>query len=253
MKITAHCVVKNEEDFIWYAVASVIDFVDEIMVWDNGSTDKTKSIIRSISNSKIKFAEMSGPVEIVRQKMIDRTDSDWIFILDGDEVWSEEAIENCKLKMNNPPRGENSRCDVIAAPNYMLIGDIFHYQESSAGRYKIAGKVGHYNIRAVRVTPGLHVDGVYPNEAYVNENGIEVQNLPEEKTVFLEAPYLHASFLKKLKYEFGIPFPKDFYYPEVFFRSRPDIVPSPWKTIDLKYKLNALWQTPLKKIKRKII
>jgi len=78
--------------------------------------------------------------------------------------------------------------------------------------------------------------------------------------LFLEEKYLHASFLtrsskdlKKIKYEIGEIFPKDFYYPEVFFKPRPDIVPSPWKSMDLKYKFRAFIETPFKKLKRRLI
>ncbi len=258
MKITAHTLVKNEENFIWYAINSVINCVDEVLVWDTGSTDKTVPIIKSIKNSKIKFKEV-GRVDVkdladARQKMLDETQADWIFILDGDEIWPQSAIENCKLKI------KNSRCDVVVVPNHMLIGDIFHYQEESAGRYKIAGRVGHYNVRAIRKIPGLRVEGIYPDEAYVAKEGIKVQDLEKERIFFLDEPYLHASFLprslrgnKKIKYEIGEEFPKDFYYPEAFFRSRPEIVPSPWQPMTGRYKLNALWQTPLKKIKRRLI
>jgi hypothetical protein len=56
----------------------------------------------------------------------------------------------------------------------------------------------------------------------------------------------------KLKYEIGEPFPKDFYYPEVFFRPRPEIVESPWKVMNPKFKFRALFETPPRKIKRRL-
>jgi len=52
-KIVVHCLVKNEENFIWYAINSVLPFVDKIMIWDNDSTDKTIEIIKSIHSPKI--------------------------------------------------------------------------------------------------------------------------------------------------------------------------------------------------------
>jgi len=256
MKITAHMIVKNEENFVWYAVNSVVNFVDGMMIWDQGSTDRTVEIVKTINNPKITLKKAFENVQILRQKMLEETNADWIFILDGDEIWHGDAVAELRSMVYDL----KNKKDCIAVPNYMLIGDIFHYQEQKAGRYKIAGKIGHYNVRAIKVTPGLHLEGIYPNEAYVNGSGVKVQNLPEEKIVFLETPYLHASFLKrsskdikKIKYEIGDSFPKDFYYPEVFFKPRPAIVPSPWQAMTVGYKLNALWQTPLKKIKRRLI
>jgi len=253
MKITAQMIVKNEENFVWYAINSVIDWVDEMLVWDQGSSDKTIEIIKTINNPKITLKSFTENVQILRQKMLEETNNDWIFVLDGDEIWYESSIKYLVSSIQ-------SNFDCVVVPNYMLIGDIFHYQEKAAGRYKIAGKLGHYNIRAVRKTEGLHVEGIYPNEAYITKEGIKVQNLNKERILFLDEPYLHASFLKrsskdtkKIKYEIGESFPKDFYYPEVFFRGRPAIVPSPWKTMGGSYKFRAFIETPLKKIKRRLI
>lgn len=256
MKIAAQMVVKNEENFVWYAVSSVINCVDEIIVWDQGSCDKTMEIIKKIDNPKISLKKVTETVHDLREIMLGETNADWIFILDGDEIWYEEGIKKLQSTINNL----QNKKDCVVVPNYMLIGDIFHYQEKSAGRYKIGEKIGHYNIRAIRKTQGLHVEGIYPNEAYVTKEGVKVQDLNKERILFLETPYLHASFLKrsskdvkKIKYEIGENFPKDFYYPEVFFRERPAIVPSPWKTMNGSYKFKALLETPLKKIKRRII
>ncbi|MCX6706173.1 MAG: glycosyltransferase [Candidatus Woesebacteria bacterium] len=256
MKISAHMIVKNEENFIWYVVNSVISYVDKIMIWDQGSTDKTIEIIKTINNPKIIFKKASEDVGTIRQRMLDETNGDWIFILDGDEIWYEQTIKNLQFTIYNL----QNKKDLIVVPNHMLIGDIFHYQEKAAGKYKICGKVGHYNIRAVRKIDGLHVEGIYPNEAYVTKEGVKVQDLNKERILFLETPYLHASFLKrsskdvrKVKHEIGKSFSKDFYYPEVFFEERPSIVPSPWKTMSGGYRLRALLETPLKKIKRRII
>ena len=90
----------------------------------------------------------------------------------------------------------------------------------------------------------------------------------EEKSLFVNAPYLHATFLqrsleflkdrdvpkraRKLKYELGIPFPSDFYYPEVFFRERPAVVPSVWQKRGFKYLVRSAFETPPKKLKRRL-
>lgn len=260
MKITAHCLVKNEENFVWFAINSILDYVDKIIIWDTGSTDKTVEIIKTINSPKI-FYEEKGQVSPqkfgkLRDEMVKITGTDWIFILDGDEIWSEVAIEEIISLVD---KYSDSK-DLIVSPVKMLIGDIYHYQEEKAGRYKIKGRMGHFNVRAVRNFDGLKVKGFFGNEGYTDKNNTDIQNLPEERIIFAKNNYLHASHLKrsskvnsKYKYELGTPFPEDYFYPEVFFKERPKIVPSSWKVVDFRYRFRAFFETPLKKIKRRLI
>src|SRR5688572_26681979 len=264
MKITVHCLVKNEENFIWYALNSVLDYVERIIVWDTGSTDRTVEIIKSIKSEKIEFEEkgLVDPegVTRLRNEMIDITKTNWIMILDGDEVWWESGLKNIIGKIHKDPNKYNT----VVNPTLMLVGDVYHKQEERAGKYRIHRKYGHYNLRFVRAkNEDLRVIGVYgqyPYEAYVDDSGTKMQNLSKEKIYFSNDLYLHASHLlrsnktgSKFKYEIGDDLPKDFYYPEVFFKPRPSIVPSPWKAIGFNYKLRAFFETPLKKIKRRLV
>lgn len=260
MRISCHCLIKNEENFIWYAINSVIDYVDEILVWDMNSRDKTVQIIKSIKNNKIKFKETgmgdSKRVTELRQQMLEETDSDWVLILDGDEIWYEQATRDLRFRIYD---SRNTK-DLVVVPNYMLIGDVYHYQEKEAGKYRIAGRIGHFSIRAFRrKTEGLHLEGIYPLEAYVNPEGVKLQDFPKERILFFDEPYLHTSHLMRsrepkdrYKYEIGEEFPKDYFYPEVFFKPRPNIVPSPWPAMSRSYQLRAFFETPFKKIKRRI-
>lgn len=158
--------------------------------------------------------------------------------------------------------------EAIVVPTINPVGDIYHRQEEKAGKYRVAGRSGHYNLRAfMRNIPGLHVTGPHGQMGYVDIDGKPIQDRGEEKVVFIDAPYLHTTFLeragqgkdyevikrtKKRKYEIGEPFTFDFYYPEVLFRPRPEIVESPWRVMDGKFKIRAFAETPLRKLKRRI-
>ena len=279
MKIYAHTLVKNEERYIWYSVLSVIDRVDKILIWDTGSTDKTVKIISEIIKrypGKVGFRNV-GEINAddftkVRQQMLNETEADWFIVVDGDEIWWDESINKIvsviRGKSLQRPRSAR-QTESIVVPNIILIGDIYHYQEKAAGRYKLAGKFGHYNLRAInRNIPGLKSDKPHGTWGWVDGRNRMIQDR-SKKIMFADAPYLHATFLPrggtheedlevpkrshKLKYELGIPFSRDFYYPEVFFRPKPAIVPSPWVKMDNAYKAYALIQTPLKKLKRRLI
>lgn len=268
----AHCLVKNEERFLWYSVSSVINFVDKILIWDTGSTDNTLKIIdllRKKYPEKIVFKNY-GSVDSetffkARQDMLDNTNSDWFLVLDADEIWWDDSIR----KLTSFILKDKGKNESIVVPTINLIGDIFFFLEEKAGRYKFGKRKGHYNLRAIRRNiSGLKSFGKHGVWGWVDENGKMIQDRNQEKIVFLDTPYLHASFLqrggtikddkkvvkrlKKFKYELGEKFPLDFYYPEVFFKARPEIVPSVWKSTDFKYKLRASIETPFKKIKRRI-
>ncbi|MDZ4229406.1 MAG: glycosyltransferase, partial [Patescibacteria group bacterium] len=102
-KLTSHTLVKNEEVWIKPALESVINFADPMLVWDTASTDKTVSIIKSIKSPKIKFKQ-SGPVDReglvrLRNEQIKATKTDWLLLLDGDEIWPEENLKELTQAM----------------------------------------------------------------------------------------------------------------------------------------------------------
>ncbi len=267
---TAHVLVKNEENFIWYSIMSVINSIDKVMIWDTGSTDKTLEIISEIKGmypDKIEYKEI-GEIDkqeypTIRQQMMNATKSDWVFILDGDEMWWRNSIE----KVVDFIKQKGSSYESIVVPTINLVGDMFHFQEKNAGKYKFGKIRGHYNLRFVNKNiPGLHVSEDYGKEGFFDGENKPIQNREAEKIKFLDTPYLHATHLhrspkdknvmqrnKKMKYEIGIEFPKDFYYPESFFVDRPETVSNVWKNMDNSYKFRAFFETPLRKLKRRIL
>lgn len=263
--IWAHTLVKNEESFLWHSVGSVIDFVDKLLLWDTGSTDNTFRIAQEIKKrypAKIGLREVGGVdkklFSSMRQKMLDESQGDWIFVVDGDEIWWEGSIKKVIGAVNN------GKVDAIVSPYINLIGDPYHYQEERAGRYQIDQKIGNITIRAFnRKIPGLHVENPYGLEGYFEGNGEAIQESQLVKREFVNAPFLHLTHLKrsgkdkgvmgragKVKYELGLPLPLDFYYPEVFFRPSFPLVSSPWKKVDLAYRTRAFIEYPFRKIKR---
>ena len=274
MKITAHTLIKNEARFIWYSVMSVIKYVDRVKIWDTGSTDNTIEIIEEIAKTpeakgkkffQIKKLNLEKFDEAqLRGRMLKETTADWFIVLDGDEIWWEDSIKRVVTAI----REYHDKYDCIVVPTVNVVGDMFHYQEKPAGRYHLAGRVGHYNLRAVnRKIPGLHAKGEHGVFGWADENGVMIENRDPKRILFLDAPYLHTTHLrragvakdeqnvlkrkKKKKFEIGIPFSKDYYYPEVFFRPRPEIVPSVWEVPSLSYKVRAFFETPLRKIHRR--
>ena len=192
--ITAHCLVKNEENFIWYAIKSVIDFVDQVIVFDTGSTDKTIEMVKELQQEypdKIIFEEKGecdkkGHTDL-RQEMIEKTRTDWFIILDGDEIWTKNGIEEIVSIINN-----NSNVECLIASFYLCVGDIFHY--SKKGFYNILGRQGHFSPKIYKKLPGIHWSGDYgKGDAIFNaDKEIFINN---GNSVFLQNRYWHTSSL----------------------------------------------------------
>lgn len=256
--ITAHCLIRNEERWIWYAIKSVINYIDKIFIFDTGSTDRTVEIVKSIKSSKIIFEE-KGIVDKkqladLRQEMLDRTDTEWFLILDGDEVWPKSAIVELKNSIKNaPPKKE-----AIVAGEWVCIGDIFHYskamEEFEHSQYP--EMKGFRLPRAIRKTRDLHCIGLYGFESYADKNGLNISYWDTNRLRFLKNKFFHMTFLPrssnrrgdrevmmrgpKTVFNKGTSFPKNMKYPEVFYRNRPEIVPSPWQHLTLIDRLRAL-------------
>lgn len=256
---TVSMIVRNEDQWIWYAISSVINFSSQILIYDTGSCDKTIDIIKTFPQNKIVFEkkELVDPQQIttLRQEHLIRTKSDWFVIVDGDEVWPKKSIEELINTMDTAQKDKSA----IVVRSRICVGDIYHCQPESAGKYNIGGRKGHINIRAYRKLTNYHWAGKYPDEAYVGPQGIPVQD-EQDKLIFVNSYYWHLRHLsrssrffnKKRKLEIGMPIDR-ILLPEVFWKRRPTIVPSPWIKLTDKENFIATLVNPLRKIKRQIL
>ena len=87
--ISVAIAVYNEEKNLARTLAAVEDWVDEIVVVDGGSVDKTVEIAESFS-AKVIHASNPQIFHINKQKAIDACKGIWILQLDADEVVTAE-------------------------------------------------------------------------------------------------------------------------------------------------------------------
>lgn len=85
-------IVKNEERFLRKCLESVQDLVDEIIIVDTGSEDKTIEIAESF-NAKIYHYEWDNNFANARNVYVENATKDWILVLDGDDIFEREDIE----------------------------------------------------------------------------------------------------------------------------------------------------------------
>ena len=85
-------IVKNEENNIGQCLKKISRVVDEMIVVDTGSSDRTKDIARAFGARVFDFP-WNGNFSDARNFSLSRASGAWIFVLDADEVISRKDHE----------------------------------------------------------------------------------------------------------------------------------------------------------------
>ena len=93
-------IVKNEEKHLEQCLNYVKDIVDEIIIVDTGSTDKTKEIAKKF-NAKIFDFKWVDDFSAARNESIRHASNNWILVLDADEIIEKEDLKKIKNNIEN--------------------------------------------------------------------------------------------------------------------------------------------------------
>ncbi|MFZ5974499.1 MAG: tetratricopeptide repeat-containing glycosyltransferase family 2 protein [Bacillota bacterium] len=104
-------IVKNEEDTLERCIDSVKDIVDEIIIVDTGSTDKTREIAARLTENVYDF-EWINSFSAARNFSYSKATMEYILILDADDVLLEEDRDRFR-KLKETLRPE---VDVVLMP-----------------------------------------------------------------------------------------------------------------------------------------
>lgn len=263
--ISAHMIVKNEDRWVWFAIQSVLPYVDEFLITDTGSTDQTLDILKSINSPKIKLsfikAETPSVITKIRNDQLKASAYPWVWIVDADEIYPNSLAQECvdATKDNN--------LEGLLVRRFDLLGDIYHRQSETVGTYNLFGQSGHLLIRLINVgiLKNITYKGDYPNEGFFN--GSDKSILEHDKNLWhtTTSSLYHAMYLKRSTLGGNLPmFNRSKYkiesgtkittpYPEVFDMPRPSTVPNPLKRRSLIYEIMASIITPIKNLKRKFL
>lgn len=99
-KLSVVIVTLNEETNIKNCLESVT-WADEIVVVDDGSTDKTVEIAKQFTD-KIYHHKSAGYVEPARNFAIEKAQGDWILLIDADEIIPSSLVEKLREIAVNP-------------------------------------------------------------------------------------------------------------------------------------------------------
>jgi glycosyltransferase involved in cell wall biosynthesis/tRNA A37 methylthiotransferase MiaB len=142
-------IVKNEETNIANCLMSLKPVVDEIIVIDTGSTDKTKDIAR-VLGAKVYDYEWTEDFSEARNFSLSKATGDWILIMDADEVIASQdyaAFKKMISKLNN------TKAYIMTTRNYTTAAGNRGWQENDGQYAAVEAGLGWIPSPKVRLFP----------------------------------------------------------------------------------------------------
>ncbi|WP_229414638.1 MULTISPECIES: tetratricopeptide repeat protein [Moorena] len=93
-------IVKDEEESLPQCLSSVKDVVDEMVVLDTGSTDRTIEVAQSYGARVYQF-EWCNDFAAARNQALKYVQGEWVLVLDADEVLKPEVVPEIKQAIQN--------------------------------------------------------------------------------------------------------------------------------------------------------
>jgi len=129
MKLSLCMIVKDEEAVLPQCLQSVKDVVDEMVVLDTGSTDRTPEIAAELGAKVYQF-EWCHDFSAARNEALKYVQGEWILVLDADEVLNLEIVPQLQqaIALNNHLVINLVRQEVGASQSpYSLVSRLFRH------------------------------------------------------------------------------------------------------------------------------
>jgi glycosyltransferase involved in cell wall biosynthesis len=141
-------IVKNEEKYIKMCLENAMQLVDEVIIVDTGSTDKTKEIIKEFDkNIKIIDYKWEDDFSKARNISIEDATGDWILILDADEKLLCDASKVRSILENTEADGYKIPLYNIMSTSMVLYSAVYIKFFRNNKGYKYEGSIHeHVNI-----------------------------------------------------------------------------------------------------------
>ena len=141
-------IVKNEQPNLVRCLSSIKNVVDEIIVVDTGSEDRTKEIA-SIFGAKVFDAPWNDDFAEARNTALSKATGDWIFVLDADETLSPRDHGRLREFMRKVPGGADGYD--LTTRNYVLEANTSGWTANDGSYADEEAGTGWYPNRKVRL------------------------------------------------------------------------------------------------------
>lgn len=183
-RISLCMIVKNEERFLRTCLESAREVVDEMVVVDTGSTDRTVEIAQEMG-ALVSHFDWTGSFSEARNFALAQATGDWILILDADEVLAPETAVNIRelLKLQQPQ-----------LTGYQLKIRNFNKVENEVDT------VEHYMLRLFPRHPDLHFTGYIHEQLVPRREGVVFERMAAPDLLILHYGYTGELMAERDKY-----------------------------------------------------
>jgi len=143
--VSACMIVKDEEELLGGCLDTIRDWVDEIVIVDTGSSDRTVEIAEQYG-ARIFHQQWEGNFSKHRNYSMEQATGDWVFIIDADERFDTEDLKILR------PVLDNKDCRIVSIDVYNV-----YRQENEESMSFLP------SIRFFRHDLGLQYEGIVHN------------------------------------------------------------------------------------------
>lgn len=163
-KLSLCTIVKNEEKSLPKCLEAVRDVVDEIVILDTGSTDRTVEIAEQFG-AKVHYFDWCNDFAIARNEALKYVTGEWVLVLDADEILSSSIVPQLK--------------QAIAVDDNLVVNLIRYEIGASQSPYSLVSRLfrHHRDIKFTRPYHALIDDSV--SEVLTKEPQWKIINLDE--------------------------------------------------------------------------
>jgi glycosyltransferase involved in cell wall biosynthesis/thioredoxin-like negative regulator of GroEL len=168
-------IVKNEEHFLEQCLQSVADAVDEINIYDTGSTDRTIEIAERFG-ARVERGEWRNDFAWARNQSLKMATKRWIFQLDADE----ELVPESKTALR----------EIAAAPAHLTA--VWIRCTNASDKYLGGGSVSHAIVRIFPNTERIRYSGAIHEFPSLDGAG------ESREAVYSPIRIIHKGYLKEV-------------------------------------------------------
>jgi len=212
IKISACMMVKNEEEMLPRCLNSIKHLIDELIVVDTGSTDKTIEIAESFG-AKMYHHPWENNFSKHRNQSLGYATGDWILLVDADEELDAYHLKKNDLKKKLKKAPKALHCYLIKVLDKKRDGQIatatesirifrnhvgIEYRGIVHNKLHYSGKVGHYDLKLFHY--GYALSDSQMQAKYKRTSGLlfkRIEKNPEDYDAYFYLYQVHSEMGEK--------------------------------------------------------